>query len=236
MSVLATVVLDSGCFLPRKEVDKPYSADIAYFESASTPDIRVRIDGNEITSPDLERLGKNCVLYVRHKDADDKLRKDGVTSSREFHDQLLHLNWLYDADVDIDPAKCDCIIHFDSGLFCPSMVKTRVFKEHKRQANGTLAYSPGDRLKTVRPIAHNVRVHFRLEDGEAMELARDEKPFWSSKDYPATGQLEIEFVSDNSTAEKFYDVAFKDEKSICWLPNQGDPPPSCSKPPCNGTP
>ena len=64
---------------------------------------------------------------------------------------------------------------------------------------------------------------------------KDGKVFWSSKDVNVKERLEIEIVADNTTAEKFYRVALKAERDSYWLPNQGDPPPMCSQPPCEPT-
>ncbi|MEK6302741.1 MAG: hypothetical protein AABO41_18680 [Acidobacteriota bacterium] len=241
MSVIATVTLDSGCFLTRKkDAVEPYSAEVGYFESEKgTSDIKVQIDGQQVTSPELENLGKKCVIEVRRKDNGDIHRKDGARSSPTFHDRLLHMTDLYnDPQMDSAEDNFDCILRFESGYFYAAKVKDRTFKEHKKQADSSLTYSDGNGKQVVQSIAHDVAIYFRLEDGEALELVRNnEKPFWSSKDSGAKTSIDITFVADKSTVEKFYCHALKDARSSYWLPNQPeDPPPTCSKPPCNGDP
>jgi hypothetical protein len=182
-------------------------------------------------------LGEKCQIEIRHVKEDGTIYNEGAKASPNFHDQLLHFKELYDVDVPVDPTKFDCILRFDSGLFCGSLVKPRQFKLHREQASGKFAHSPADKPKRIRkPIAHNVHVHFKLKKGETIALARDGKVFWSSDKSGAKERLDIEIIADNSTAEKFYRHVLKTKRDNYWLPNQGDPPPSCPLPPCRPPP
>lgn len=233
MPVQATVILDSGCFLPGDPETK--TTEIGYFESdESVWDIRVVADGNEMKFDKLKHLGKNCKIEIRHVKADGKTYYDrGAKASTTFHDELLEMKDLYGVDMQVDPKNFDCILRFDSGFFCGALVKPRYFKLHRQQAKDKFANSPEDAPMPVpKPIAHNVHVHYKLKKGETIQLARDGKVFWSSDESGAKERLDIEIIADNSTAEKFYRLALKDKRDNYWLPNQGDPPPSCPLPPC----
>jgi hypothetical protein len=235
MPVHVTVTLDSGSFLQKTGA----FCEIGYFECEPTvSDIKIFIDGNEpadVPSPfKLCVARQKCSIEVRHKDKNGVTNTDGVRTSNTFHDQLLHLERLYGGNhQSVERANFDCVIRFDSGHLRASMVKKRDFKEHKKQSDGSYKPDPNAPPKTVGPIAHNMVFHFMLEADEALELARDGNEFWTSKDKIIRERLEIEIGADNSTAEKFFRLALKDDtKTSYFLPNQGDPPPSCPEPPC----
>ena len=236
MPVLATVILDSGCFLPVPDSNGDY-AKIGYFQSSkSVSDICVRADGADLPYPQPMNLGKKCEIEIRHVKANGAVKKDGVYAVEGFHDKLLHLSDLYDDDEtdipEFDPSKFDCIIRFDSGLFAPALVKPRYFKKLNKQASGEFLISPEERKLAGKLIAHNIHILFKLKHGETLELARGGEVFWSSRDVAVKDRLDIEIVADNTTAEKFYRVALKGKRDSYWLPNQGDPPPMCGLPPC----
>lgn len=232
MPIQATVILDSGCFLPLDN-GGAYT-EIGYFGSSnSVSDIRVIADGEEKKYDSPINLGKQCNVEIRHVRADGTINKDGVKGSNGFHEKILHLRDLYDKDTPVNREKFDCIIRFDSGLFCAALVKPRYFRKHTKQADGSLILANTEEPKLVkRLIAHNVYVQFALNKGERLELARSGKVFWSSKDAGAKARLEVEIVADNSTTEKFYRMALKSNRQSYWLPNEGDPPPMCPEPPC----
>jgi hypothetical protein len=234
MPVQATVILDSGCFLPGNE--KNLTTEIGYFQSGNVAqDIRIIADGEELPSGNLMSLGQKCQIEIRHVKADGTIYDEGAKASTNFHKQLLHLNELYgDKNVPVvDPTKFDCILRFDSGHFCGAMLKPRAFKQYRRETDGKYVYEPNVEPKPIdRPIAHNVHVHFKLDEGEAIELARDGVIFWSSNDNKVGERLEIEIIADNSTAEKFYCDVMESSRDCYWVPNQGDPPPTCPLPPC----
>jgi hypothetical protein len=232
MPIQATVILDSGCFLP---IDNGGAyTEIGYFGSSdSVSDIRIIADGEEKNNDDRLNLGKQCSVEIRHVLADGTVKRDGVKGADGYHDKLLHLKDLYDKDTPVNRDKFDCIIRFDSGLFRAALVKPRYFRKHTKQPDGTLVLADTEEPKLVkRLIAHNIYVQFVLNRGERLELARGGKVFWSSKDAGVKARLEIEIVADNTTTEKFYRVALKSSRQSYWMPNDGDPPPMCPEPPC----
>ena len=236
MPIHVTVTFDSGCFLPKTDS----FCEIGYFECEPTvSDIRLFIDGEEPDGlPEPFKLcvaRQKCRIEIRHKDKNDQTKTDGVETSRTFHEQLLHFEHLYGLGnhQPIEPKNFDCIIRFDSGHLRASMVKKRDFKEHRKQQDGSFKHDPKDKPTTVKPIAHDMVVYFTLADDEALELARDGAPFWTSKGKAIGRRLEIEIAADNSTAEKFFRESMVDRnKASYFLPNQGDPPPTCPAPPC----
>jgi hypothetical protein len=232
MPVQATVILDSGCFL--RGDDSNVSTEVGYFQSSrSAQDIRVTADGKMMQFDELKSLGKQCEIEIRHVKADGTVYNNGAKGSATFKDELLHLDYFYGEEMPVDRKKFDCILRFDSGLFCGALIKPRYFKLHRKQADGTFTYSSEDEPKpTKKPIAHNVHVHFKLKRGESIQLARDGEVFWSSNKADAKDRLEIEIIADNTTATKFYCTALKGKRDSYWLPNQGDPPPVCPEEPC----
>jgi hypothetical protein len=234
MPINVTVTLDSGSFLPMKGK----FCEIGYFGCEQTvSDIKIFIDGeepNDTPNPfKLCNAGVKSNIEIRHNDAKDNPKTDGIRTARSFHSQLLHFKQLYGSDEEVERTNFDCVLKFTSGHFRASMVKKRDFKQHNKQTDGSLLRDKTVAPQSFGPIAHNMVVSFTLEDGEALELARDGAPFWTSKGRNIRERLEIEIAADNSTAEKFFRTALKDgNKASYLLPNQGDPPPSCPFPPC----
>jgi len=233
MPVQATVILDSGCFLPG---DDEKLTEVGYFQSdQSAYDIRVIADGREWQFDELRSLGQNCTVEIRHVKADGTVNREGAWAAEGFHDHILHLKELYDKkeETEVDRDKFDCVLQFNAGLFCAALIKPRKFRLQAPEPDGNLAYVTAEAPRpTMQPIAHNVHVHFNLADGEAIELARNDEVFWSSNQVSPTARLEIEVIADNDTAEKFYCQALRNSRSSYWLPNQGDPPPVCPTDPC----
>lgn len=232
MPTQATIVLDSGVLFPKEGGH----CEIGYFQCEdSCSDITISIDGEEVDNlPDPFKLGTGAI-EVRHLNADGSIKRGGVKSSKLFHKRILHLKDLYGDDQPVERAKFDCVIRFDTGHFSPSMIKKRHFKEHRKQGDGKFRHNPTDAPHETQPIAHNLLVYYTLKDGEALELARGDVVFWSTRNYGIKDRLDIEFMADNSTAEKFFQHSLDDGKNGYWLPNQGDPPPSCPRPPCMET-
>ncbi|MFY9573605.1 MAG: hypothetical protein WAV20_19580, partial [Blastocatellia bacterium] len=214
MAILATIVLDSGCFFPNER--DPY-CEVGYFESErSASDITVFADGEQIESTSPFKLGRNCLIEVYHLNASRNRKTDGVTAAHGLHHCFLHLKDLYGEDMPVEPKKFDCIIRFYSGHLCASMIKPR--KYDRMDGNSALLES-----RMVGPFAHDMAIQYLLEDGEALQMRRDGKIFWSSEDYPANQRLDIQIVADNSTTEKFYRDALHLRTDSYWLPNHGDP-------------
>ena len=237
MTIEVTINLDSGCFLPRLELKKGYCTEVGYFQNlGEVPDIRVFVDGDEKPYDPALKLGSsNSTIEVRHMNSDGSVRRDGTNTAATFHKQLLHMKDLYDVDIEMDRSKFDCVFRFESGRFLPSMIKTRAFKESRKGRDGFAA--TGNR-KDVRPVSHNVIIHYTLKKGEWLEVASDDgKIFLSSKHLKVKKRLEIELPVDNSVGNKFYHDAFKVPRTdgLYWLPNECDPPPSCPFPPCDPT-
>jgi hypothetical protein len=237
MSIQATVILDSGCFLqmPPPEENIPKGTEIGHFLSGKmVPDIRVRADGNDIKAAALEDIGKKCMIEVRHVRADSSVNREGVRPAPNFHENLLHMKDLYGKDIPVDRGKFDCIFRFEAGLFCAALIKPRTFKELKKnRENGRFESQSADKPKKMkRPILHNVFILFTLEEGDAIQIVKNGKVIWSSKKSRAKNRLDIEVVAENATADKFYRTALQGERESYWMPNQGDPPPVCSQPPC----
>ena len=175
MPIQATVILDSGCFLPMAEDNNGAFTEIGYFGSSkSISDIRVIADGSDVIYSEPLNLGKKCQIEIRHVKANGKTKTDGVKDAPGFHDQLLHMKELYGEDIPVDRSKFDYILRFDSGLFCAAMVKSRRFKKFDRQPDMQLAASANVEPKlSKKPILHNVHIHFCLEEREALEIAKD---------------------------------------------------------------
>lgn len=231
MPIYATVILDSGCFL--KNPSQGPSTEIGYFGSSeSVSDIRVIVDGKEVKKR--LNLAKKGLVQVRHVKADGKTKQRcKVEAEKGFHDKILHLYDIYGEDMPVDRSKFDCILKFESGHFCAAMVKPRRFRKHSLQTNGKVAETPNEEfIDITKPIAHNVHVHFTLGKGEALELVRKGKVFWSSKDFDAKGRIDLEIIADNTTCEKFFADALIAQLDAYWMPNSGDPPPVCPEPPC----
>ena len=236
MPVQATVILDSGCLLQGDD-DKSPTTEVGYFQSdQSAYDIRVVADGKEEKFEELRSLGQNCTLMeIRHVKANGDINREGARAAEGFKECILHLKEFYGdkEQTPVDRAKFDCILQFDAGLFCPALIKPRKFRLQAPQSNGQLAYVETEAPRpTKEPIAHNIHVHFTLDDGDTIALARNGKVFWTSDKVKPTSRLEIEFIADNDTAKKFYCDALKGSHPNYWLPNQGDPPPVCPIDPC----
>jgi hypothetical protein len=236
MAIEVTIDFDSGCFLPTKPLESGgYSSEIGYFQNPEgIADIRVFVDNSERQYDPPLKLGcDNCTIDVVYRDALGKPKTDGVKPCKTFHDQLLHLKDLYGEHIHLEPSKFDAIFRFESGGLVPSMIKPRWFKEGKKEG-GT--FIPTGNRKERPPVSHNICFHFTLEKGETLELVSNGKTILSSEDLGANNLIKLEFPVDNAVANKFFYYAFQytppDDKY--WLPNDGDPPPSCPCPPCPG--
>jgi hypothetical protein len=237
----ATIVLDGGCFLPLD--DEARCSDIrgstvGYYHSPPTmADIRVYVDGEQVDFDCLLKLGKQ--MEIRHYDSETTY-KHGIKSARSLDNHLLHLDQLYCDDEDeeqrrfglpvIDPAKFESMIHFNSGHFSESLVKDRWFRETVKGTAGK-HIATGKRRKHL-AVAHNLLVHFKLDEDERLEVLKDGEPFLSTLELGVTERLVIEFVAENSTGNKFYRDSFVAEPPKFWEPNCEDPPPLCPIRPC----
>lgn len=221
----ATITLDSGAFLQNID-ENPVELDVGYFQCGKdnsgndVPDIRAYADG-ESTAVRHEKLGNGSISVTRTKSG---APVTGVRISASLKQHLLRKKELYgDPGPNYDPNNIECTIHFASGDFCSSMVKDRRFVE--------VPVSGGTQLsdKYARPIAHNVVVHYNLEADEELRFERENGTIlFSTGDVsPGTKHVQIELVANNSTAVQFFrDALDLQGRTSCWLPNQGDPPPT----------
>jgi len=216
MATSATVVLDSGVFL--SNLPKSDRWDVGYFESGmSIPNIRVYADGTESSiAPPLYVPSDKSTLEVQHIGADGQIKK-GVLVDQWIKTNRLTWDKLYGQNKEIDETKFDCVVRFHSGYFRPSMIKARRFKFDPPSSTPPLL---------VPSVAHNVVVHYTLEDREVLTLAKGNQVLWTSNSLGTSPELlELEFVADHATAEGFYRTCLKAHTGGHWLPNQGDPPP-----------
>ena len=221
----ATITLDSGAFL--QDIDEnPVALDVGYFQCGKdnsgndVPDIRAYADGKS-TAVRNEKLGTGSINVTRRKSG---ATVTGVKISRSLKQHLLRKKHLYGNPVpDYDLNKIECTLHFTSGDFCCSMVKDRRFIEVSLDGGNQLSDSH------TWPIAHNVVVHYNLEADEELRVERDSGTvLFSTRDVGAgTKHVQIELVANNATAVQFFrDVLDLQGRTSCWLPNQGDPPPT----------
>ena len=221
----ATITLDSGAFL--QDIDQnPVAIDVGYFQCGKdnsgkdVPDIRAYADG-ESTAVRHEKLGNGRISVTRTKSG---APVTGVKISDSLKQHLLRKKDLYgDPAPNFDPNKIECTIHFTSGDFCCSMVKDRRFIEVPVSGGNLLSESYS------RPIAHNVVVHYNLEADEELRVERDKGTvLFSTRDVSSgTKHVQIELVANNATAVQFFREALDLKgRTSCWLPNQGDPPPT----------
>ncbi len=223
MPILATIVLDSGAFLQNISKD-PIELDVGYFQSDKdhdgndVPDIRVYANAEELPV-NHPKLGKGRISVIRTK-AGASINGLMITDS-------LKQNLLRKVDLYGDPSPpwdlngLECVIHFTSGTFRCSKVKDRRFEE---VTIGSWQPTGGEQF--TRPIAHDVLVHFDLEDDEELRIENEQGPvLFSTKDLaPGTRHVEIELLTNNATAKSFFCSALDLRgRKHCWLPNQGDP-------------
>ena len=223
MPILVTIVLDSGAFLQNIDED-PSQLDIGYFQSGKdhhgndVPDIRVYVNAEEAAIGQ-KKLGQGKINVIRTKAGAPVA---GITISDSLKEHLLRKKDLYDPPVpDYDEKALECVLHFTSGNFRCSKVKNRRFVEVL-----VSGYHPTGRDKHIKPIAHDVLVHFLLDDDEELRIEREKGPVLFS-----TGELEgeirhveIELLTNNATATQFFcDALNLTGRTHCWLPNQGDP-------------
>jgi len=234
MSKQAKLILDSGCLLPLKDKTQTY-AEIGLFQCDKyEADFTLRVDGEEKPFPELQKGGSQCKLEVRHVNRNGTVKKGKVTFPKTFHRRLLHLKDLYGEPVPINDQKFDCLLRLSTGRFSSKNSRRgRVFKKHTKRDDGRPVLQSGAEPKELKkPIMHDIVVRYTLEDGEWIEILRNDKPFWSTRDVEAKRRIEIKIHADELTVPKYFGESFKDLREEYWLPNPSDPPPMCPNPPC----
>ena len=239
-----SVVLDSGVFLNLVEDEKYPECRIGYF----APDFKVYGDWKPIPCNDLTepisppdpaqpnaysdsmwaRIGSREIVFSLF-DAKGNEKKDGVILSEALREHLLLRKTIYEGEDYSPPiieARFDWIFKFSSGFFRCSSVKDRFFK----QCSG-VSHAPNSKRKRFNKIAHDVVVHFELEQGERLVMTIGDKVFWNSSDYKdVTKRFDIEVIGPHATAENYYRDALDYQGKDYWLPNQGDPGPMGGRP------
>jgi hypothetical protein len=221
MTLHATVILDSGAFFQNIQADQNYNMlEIGFFGSGDdATEIMVTADGIPIPAKE-KKLGKGRIEVLFEK---ANGTNDGIAITEAFANSLLRLQDLYPVDTpEIDQSAFDCTFVFRAGRFCCSMVKVRPFQEWVIETNK----KTDKKIPTAKAISHNVAVHFELDDGDTLQLVRDDSTvLFTTADIPKySKRVDVDIVADNSTATKFYRDALKLKTKTAWLPNQGDPP------------
>jgi hypothetical protein len=227
MPIHATIILDSGSFIPSNPGFKYRTCRMGYFQcDPSGPDVRIYADGEEVPiTPVLKFASGNRTVDVTQLDANGG-GVVGVTRSPTIDQYLLVRSALYGkGPVDLDETSFDCILQFHTGRFRSSMVKKRFFKEV--DGNGAVTAT---QPKELGPIAHDVVACYDLADGDELRFTTDGQVLWSSKFLAGLkGRLDIEVLADDTTALRYYRDSLRNKKTY-WIPNQGQPPPTMEPP------
>src|ERR1051325_5960214 len=183
-----TIILDSGCFLPKEGTH----CEIGYFQCApSEQDIEITVDDQVMKNSSPLKLGSGCcVVQIHHKDRAGVTKTNGIKIPVPFHDQLLHMNQLYPDHMKVDRKQFDCILLFRSGEFGVDDVRKRKFKRVKETKDDRLS-TVAEEIKELDSVAHDVIVRFLLEDGESIVFTRDDVPFWSSGQFNKSLKIKI---------------------------------------------
>lgn len=220
MTILASLLLDSGAFLPASE-NGTY-VDVGYFESAGTSDVTILVDGKQVLPTPTLKLGTgNHRIDVQHMEPGGT-PKAGITKSRDFDTHLLLKRTLYGGHgvPDFDESQFDCIIRLHSGILDTIDVHSQGFNECDA-ASGTAT----GKNKTIDSIARDVIVYYALDNGEWLQLTRHNgSVIWSSKGVKVSKHLDITIDADPTLADKFYRKCLTGLGSRCWMPNPNPPP------------
>lgn len=225
MATHVTLALDSAAFFQNLQKGEHYpKLEIGFFGSTGdAAEIHVIADGKMMPVKQ-SKLGTGYIEVIFKK-------ANGVNSGIEVTDALietlLRKEDLYPGpgnSPDFNMAEFDCTFIFTSGRFCCSMVKVRPFAEW----SALTGLKTGQKHPFTKPISHNVAVHFELENGDSLQMIRqDGTELFTTANLPkGARRVDVDIVADNSTAPKFFKKALiLKDKAAYWLPNQGDPPP-----------
>jgi len=226
MAKLGAITINGGIFLTKKDRGKEkvnYDHwDIGYFEcEAGFPDARIYIDGNEVPMDPAIKLGaKGGLIDIRLERLGQGL-DTGTKVGNTFYNHLLQREKLYGAQVPLDEAKLDSVLRFHSGLFRPSMVKRRYFKQH--DPSNPLS---NPKRQDMGAIAHNVIVYYELQDGDKLTIADGANTYFEKViGRDVQGRFDIEILGDDSTSLKYFCDCVQ-LRPVYWVPNQGMPPPT----------
>lgn len=219
MSKQVRIVLDTGAFLPEKASGQSY-IDVGYFEPQGSTDIEVSADGVNVKIPDIRFGSNNDRIDIHHLDADNHI-KEGANQSSAFTTDLLRKHELYKTAVPVfkDDAF-DCILRLHSGEFDSADVRPRDFKECSVAGEVHTG-----RWQTTRPIANDILVDYKLEDGETVKICRGKEELLSTDAIGAGAkEIVITILNDTSTVSKYFNEALDHKGQCCWLPNPNPPP------------
>ncbi|HEV8482384.1 MAG TPA: hypothetical protein VGV87_02400 [Blastocatellia bacterium] len=226
--MLVTLTLDSGCFLKSEQSCR----EVGWYQRAdAVSDLRVYVDGEEMENPRALKLGSgNSLVELRHTTARGEVIRDRVLESSNLAACLASLKELYGGDVEVDPARFDCVLRIESGHLRPSIVKARAFMETEKQPDG--AMKPTGKWRELPCVAHGVVVHFELSVGDNWEIISGGKTLLSVKDLAPRLGVDINLAADDETGARIYHDAFRHERRNYWFPDGCDEGPSGPYPPC----
>lgn len=230
-----SVLLDSGMFLEElTEGLSPYCR-IGYF----APEFKIYGDWKLVKGPDLRKASTNTrMISFRVINKAEEEKKKGVYFMDDLLDNILLRKDIY-AGADFSPpvieTRFDWIFNFNYGIFRCSSVKNRAFK----QVDGRTNLINGER-HIFENIAHDVVIHYELEQGDRLEIVAGDQVLWSSADpqvmvkneetVDVVSRFDIEVIAPHATAENYFRDALDHKGNDYWLPNQGDPDPVGGKP------
>ena len=230
-----SVLLDSGMFLNVLSVGLSPDCRIGYF----APEFKVYGDWELIKGPALPNpITDSRVINFRVFDKLGEEKKEGVYFLEDLVENILLRQTIY-ANASYSPpvieTRFDWIFNFTTGVFRCSSVKNRNFK----QCDGRTHQLNGNRQE-YKDIAHDVVVHFELDQGERLEIAIGDQVLWTTTGPQVlvkTGEVkevvsrfDIEVIAPHATAENYFRDALDHRGNDYWLPNQGDPDPVGGKP------
>jgi hypothetical protein len=227
MAKRGSITINGGVFLTKKDQDKDKLKydyrDVGYFEcEAGFPDVRIYVDGNEVQLPTLLKLGTNGGLIDIALEKKGMGIETGVAIGNTFSRDVLQRQRLYQAKMPFHEEKLDSVLRFHSGLFRPSMVKRRYFKQH--DPTGALTNPV---KQDIGPIAHNIIIDYGLEDGDKLTISSATQTYYERViDSTIQDRLEIEILADDPTTLKYFCDCVEPGLPFYWIPNPGLPPPS----------
>src|SRR5712692_5718557 len=123
MAKRGSITINGGIFLTEKENLGYDYWDVGYFGcDAGFPDLRIYVDGEELKTAPVLKLGANGGRIDIKLDKAGK-SSPGVSNASAFHDDIIKRKTLYNEEVPHDLSKLDSVLRFHFGSFRPSMVK-----------------------------------------------------------------------------------------------------------------
>jgi hypothetical protein len=220
MATQVRIVLDTGAFLPEKTSGQTY-IDVGYFEPQRSSAIELFVDGVKVPIDDIKFGNKKDRIDIKHTDAGNNT-KEGVNRLFGFTTDLLRKHELYNSPAPkFKEDAFDCILRLHSGDFDSADVRSISFKEYYLAGEIPTGRPP----RTTRPIANDIVVDYKLDDGEAVKFTRGNDELLSTDKIGAGAKfIEIKILNDTSTVSKYCNQALDHTGQCCWLPNPNPPP------------